>query len=111
MRIAIVEGVALVDGLDQVIDLLGRQGETSRPLQLVAAIDEDPGEATLGVNGGKQGLAAPGVRSSTPVVPSESTTNRHQSCTYSTSMKTGIPSAPIEKIRRHYRQASRPALQ
>ena len=109
MRVAIVEGVALVDGLDQVIDLLGRQGEASRPLQLVAAIDEDPGEATLGVNGGKQ--LRQGVRSSTPVVPSESTTNRHQSCTYSTSMKTGIPSAPIEKIRRHYRQASRPALQ
>ena len=60
MRIAIVEGVALVDGQDQVIDLLGRQGATCGPLQLVAAIDEDPGEASLGVDGGKQGLVAPG---------------------------------------------------
>ncbi|MGL6053571.1 MAG: hypothetical protein ACRC16_27030, partial [Aeromonas salmonicida] len=39
------------------------------------------------------------------------TTNSRHPCKYSTSIKTGIPSAPIEKIRRHYKQAPSTALQ
>ena len=56
----LAERFPLVDGLDQVIDLVGRQDAAGGPLQLVAAIDEDTGEASLGVDGGKQGLVAPG---------------------------------------------------
>lgn len=99
----LAERFPLVDGLDQVIDLVGRQDAAGGPLQLVVAIDEDPGAAPLRIQRREQRLGAPGVRSSAPVVPSESTTNRLHPCKYSTSIKTGIPSAPIEKIRRHYR--------
>ncbi len=60
MHVAIGEGGALVDGQDQVVDLVGRQGEARGPRQLMAIIDEDTGEATLGLHGRKQRLAAPG---------------------------------------------------
>ncbi len=55
----LVEGFPLIDGFDQVIHLVGREGAASGPFQLMTAIDEDSGTAPLRIQRRKQGLCTP----------------------------------------------------
>ena len=56
----LAEGFPLIDGGDQVINLVGRQGASDRPLQLVVTVDEDPATVAFALQLCKQRLTSPG---------------------------------------------------